>query len=363
MRVRSVECRTLRTEVGENVIPAKGKANRMPPLVLTSVTTEGGVEGDYISYCTPERTVEHGVGMVRDLLVGRDSYDVGAISQELAHVLPFNTHPQVFAAADICLWDINAKAVGLPLYKYLGACRDRIRAYASTVPYPDVDGYVEVISDAVARGCTAAKVHPFGEARRDVELVRALRSEFPGIDLMIDPVCAYNVPDALQVGYVLDELGYFWYENPISDYDLDGLAYLSGKLRTPLAVGEQNYVGFPALREYLKSGVGFYVRSLGEYAGGLTHVLKSAHAAEAFAMNYEIHSYGPPLNLAMYLNVALAVPNCEFAEVIVPETLLAMGMADIPTIGADGCLEAPTRPGLGYRIDRDAVENLTVKVF
>ncbi|MET8953757.1 enolase C-terminal domain-like protein [Streptomyces sp. NPDC004393] len=183
------------------------------------------------------------------------------------------------------------------------------------------------------------------------------------MDLMADPVCAYNLPDALKVGYVLDELGYYWYENPISDYDLDGLAYLSSKLRTPLAVGEQNYVGFPALRDYLKSGVGFYVRSLGEYAGGLSHVLKSAHAAEAFGVYYEIHSYGPPLNLAMYLNVALAVPNCEFAEVIVPESVLSMGMADVLRVNKDDYLEAPKNPGLGYRIDRDAIENLTMKVF
>ncbi|MFJ3305065.1 enolase C-terminal domain-like protein [Streptomyces sp. NPDC086549] len=149
-------------------------------------------------------------------------------------------------------------------------------------PTPTVDGYIKVISDAVAQGYTAAKVHPFGEAKRDVGLVRALRSEFPDIDLMIDPVCAYNLPDALQVGYALDELGYFWYENPISDYDLSGLAYLSSKLRTPLAVGEQNYVGFPALRDYLKSGIGFYVRNLGEYAGGLSHVLKSASRRSSF---------------------------------------------------------------------------------
>ena len=363
MKVKSVEYRTLRTEVGESVIPASGKANQLPPLVFTSVLTEEGVEGNYISYCIPEGTVGYGAELARGLLLGRDSYDVGAISREAAHILPFSAHPQALAAADVCLWDINAKAVNLPLYKYLGACRDKIRGYASTVAYPTIDGYLKAITDAVAEGFTAAKVHPFRNAKRDVELVHTLRSNFPDIDLMIDPVCSYNVPDALEVGYAVDEANFFWYENPISDYDLSGLAYLAGKLKTPLAVGEQNYVGFPALHDYLKSGVGFYVRSLGEYAGGLSHVLKSAHAAEAFGMNYEIHSYGPPLNLAMYLNVALSVPNCEFAEVIVPGTLLSMGMADVPAINKDGYVEAPTNPGLGYRIDRDAIENLTLEVF
>ncbi|MFJ3305064.1 hypothetical protein ACIPSA_18455 [Streptomyces sp. NPDC086549] len=40
-----------------------------------------------------------------------------------------------------------------------------------------------------------------------------------------------------------------------------------------------------------------------------------------------------------------------------------MGMADVPRVGKDGYLEAPKNPGLGYRIDRDAIENLTLKVF
>ena len=87
----------------------------------------------------------------------------------------------------------------------------------------------------MAEGFTAAKVHPFGEAARDIELAKALREEFPHIDLMIDPVCAYTVPDALGVGRVLDDLNLYWYENPISDQDLGGLAFLASKLTTPLS--------------------------------------------------------------------------------------------------------------------------------
>jgi L-alanine-DL-glutamate epimerase-like enolase superfamily enzyme len=105
------------------------------------------------------------------------------------------------------------------------------------------------------------------------------------------------------------------------------------------------------------------VRSLAEYSGGITRMMKSAHACEAFGLNYEIHSYGPTLNLGMYLNVALAVANCEFAEIMVPQNLLSMGMADLPTIDSKGFIAAPQKPGLGYAIDRDAVENLTLQRF
>ena len=174
---------------------------------------------------------------------------------------------------------------------------------------------------------------------------------------MIDPVCAYTLPEALRVGKVLDELNFYWFDNPISDHDLDGLSYLAGKLSVPLAIGEQNFAGFAALHQYLRNTSGFYVRTLAEYAGGVTQMMKSAHACEAFGHNYEIHSYDPPLNLAMYLNVALAIQNCDFLpKIMIPQNLLGIGMADLPTIDEHGYIPAPQKPGLGYDIDRDEID-------
>jgi L-alanine-DL-glutamate epimerase-like enolase superfamily enzyme len=363
MKIADVTLSILRTELGEGVIPTRGAVDKLPQLVLVSVSTAEGIDGNYISYLIPSKAVQHAAEVAKTILVGRDTYDVAALSHEMTSALPPYSNPPALAGADACLWDINAKAANLPLYKYLGAHRHEIRAYASTVAYPTIDGYVDTLRAAVAEGFTAAKFHPFGEAARDIELAKALRDEFPNIDLMIDPVCAYTVPDALAVGRVLDELNFYWYENPISDQDLDGLAFLASKLSTPLSVGEQNFAGFAALRGYLSRPSGFYVRTLAEYAGGITQMMKSAHACEAFGLNYEIHSYGPPLNLAMYLNVALAIGNCDFAEIMVPQNLLSIGMADLPTIDGRGYIAGPQKPGLGYDIDRDKVEDLTLQRF
>jgi hypothetical protein len=49
-------------------------------------------------------------------------------------------------------------------------------------------------------------------------------------------------------------------------------------------------------------------------------------------LNCEIHCYGPTLDLAIHPCVALAIRNCDFAEIIVPQNLLGVGMADLPTI-------------------------------
>src|ERR1700743_1651209 len=277
MKISAVTCSIFQTELGDGVIPTRGAVDKLPQLVLVTVSTAEGIEGNYISYLIPSRAVPHAAEVAKPLRVGRDTYDVAALSHEMTTALPPYSNPPALAGADACLWDINAKAATLPRYKYLGAHRHEIRAYASTVAYPDIDGYIDTLRAAVAAGFTAAKVHPFGEASRDIELAKALREAFPEIDLMIDPVCAYTVPDALAVGRVLDDLNYYWFENPISDQDLDGLALLASKLTTPLSFGEQNFAGFAALRGYLSRPSGFYVRTLAEYAGGTTPMVKCDH--------------------------------------------------------------------------------------
>jgi L-alanine-DL-glutamate epimerase-like enolase superfamily enzyme len=67
----------------------------------------------------------------------------------------------------------------------------------------------------------------------------------------------------------------------------------------------------------------------------------------------------------MYLNVALAIPNCDFAEIMVPQNVLSIGMAaeDLPKVDDGGYIAAPQKPGLGYDIDPDAIENLTLQRF
>ena len=50
---------------------------------------------------------------------------------------------------------------------------------------------------------------------------------------------------------------------------------------------------------------------------------------------------------------------------MVPQNLLCMGMADadLPVVDGEGFIPAPRKPGLGYAIDRDKVENLTIQRF
>jgi hypothetical protein len=83
MKIKNVELSILRTELGQEVIPTKGAVDKMPQLVLVSVSTDEGIDGHYISSLIPSTSVQHAAEVAKALLVGRDTYAVGALSREI----------------------------------------------------------------------------------------------------------------------------------------------------------------------------------------------------------------------------------------------------------------------------------------
>ena len=100
---------------------------------------------------------------------------------------------------------------------------------------------------------------------------------------------------------------------------------------------------------------------VGDAAGGITAMRKTAHLCEAFNRNFEPHSYGTTLVQAAHLHVMLSMKNCDFMEIPVPQGILDVGMKDVIRVEKDGYVSAPTKPGLGYDIDWDTIKKLTVE--
>ena len=59
MKIRDVQLSILRTELNETVIPTQGAVDKLPQLVLVSISTEEGISGHYVSYMIPAKAVEH----------------------------------------------------------------------------------------------------------------------------------------------------------------------------------------------------------------------------------------------------------------------------------------------------------------
>ncbi|MEO7938748.1 MAG: enolase C-terminal domain-like protein [Burkholderiaceae bacterium] len=328
--------------------------------VLLKISTDEGHDGICITWLMSAGEIESAMPGLRKFLVGKDPHDLEAISYKLTDSLRSPT--PVASAVDICLWDLMGKHHGEPIYRLMGAARNRLKAYASTVMYDTVPEYVEIAQKCYDLGYRAFKLHAFGVPDKDIEVCRAVHKVFGGkMDLMLDPVNAYDRLGAFKVGKVLEELDFYWFEAPIADSDLVGLADLTRSFKMPITATESVIEGLRGYPKYLTGNVVDTVRSVGDWIGGITAMKKSAALCEAFNTKYEPHSYGTTLVQAAHLHVMLAIHNCDLFEVPVPEGILDIGMKDVIRVTKDGFVEAPTKPGLGYDVDWEQIKSLTIK--
>ena len=249
---------------------------------LVRLLTDTELEGNYIVWSEvasgrPPALAEV-LRAMKPLVVGEDPLNREKLWYRLG-TLWYGEKGSAFAAIDVALWDLAAKAAGLPLWRYLGGYRDRIRAYASgNVPHDEGD-IVRIARDLKQRGYTAMKLHPI-----PIELCPALRDAVgPDVDLIYDAVFAHGRAEALAVGRELERLRYFWYEAPLPPDDIEGYIDLRRRLDVPLTV---ELIYATQYREFVSRHAVTYLRTLSGIRGGITEMRKVAALCEAFGMSW-----------------------------------------------------------------------------
>src|SRR5207253_1876475 len=121
--------------------------------------------------------------------------------------------------------------------------------------------------------------------------------------------------------------------------------------------------GFTAYAPWITSQATDYLRGDVAVKGGITALVKTAHLAEAFHMNYEVHHGGNSLNNVANLHVIMAIKNCEFFEVLLPAPAQKYGLVEDIEVDRSGLVHAMSSPGLGARIDFDLIEKKKTAVL
>jgi L-alanine-DL-glutamate epimerase-like enolase superfamily enzyme len=227
-----------------------------------------------------------------------------------------------------------------------------------------VPAYAEEAARFKADGWTAYKIHPPTDPAVDIEVCRAVRKAVgDGFRVMLDSTWSYDYPAALRVGRVAEELGFYWYEDPLADDDLYNYVKLKQQLRIPILATEYSPGGFTAYAPWILERATDYLRGDVAVKGGITALVKTAHLAEAFHMNYEIHHGGNSLNNVANLHVLMAIKNSELFEVLLPAAAQKYGLARDIEPDREGMVYAPTGPGLGADIDFALIERKKVAVL
>lgn len=192
------------------------------------------------------------------------------------------------------------------------------------------------------------------------EVRKAVGDEFV---LMHDPVQMYNRFEALTVGRLLDELDYLWFEDPIRTNDAEGLIELVSKLNAPIHVGEFIY-SIADYADYIQRRALGAVRLISDNVGGISGSMRVGLLADAHGLECAPHNWGNEFDMMVAFQLELALPNAYWFEVPHP-----VEWTDRPyikykfRIDSEGYIPAPTEPGLGYPLDRDALDKMTKQVL
>ncbi len=181
------------------------------------------------------------------------------------------------------------------------------------------------------------------------------------MDLMLDPFCAIRTfGEALKLGWACDEQKFFWYEDPYKDGGVSAHAHrkLRQLIKTPLLQLE-HVRGLEAHVDFIAAEATDFVRGDAIYDGGITGIMKIAHAAEGFGLDVELHVAGPAQRHLMasmrntnYYEMGLLHPKAgPFSPPIYKD-----GYRDaIDAIDENGCVDVPEGHGLGAEIDWDFI--------
>lgn len=257
------------------------------------------------------------------------------------------------AAVDMALWDIVGKAAKMPVYRLLGGYRTSLPTYDMCGWYYDNDDdlsqYQKQIHSALDEGFHAVKIKVGRYTLDDdVKRIRAAQSLL-GKErrLMVDANQKFNFTDALTRGRVYQELGCFWYEEPMMPHEKHEFGALAQALDMRIATGENLYGKYDFL-DLLRNGGADVVQPDNRRAGGVSEWMEIGAIADAF--NVELASHGgAPTNMHMLL----AMPNAIYME----SGSLKNDTTHVETLRlVNGEIPAPEDPGMGNELRREFID-------
>jgi len=285
---------------------------------------------------------------------------------------------RTLAVVDCALWDLAGRAVQLPVYKLLGASRDKVKAYASTMCGDDLPGGLDT-PDAFAafalqckrRGYRSFKLHTWQpplpgapDVKRDVAACAAVREAVGDeMDLMIDPFHYYSRMEALKLAKALERLNFHWMEEPMDEHSISSYVWLTEQTALTI-VGPETAEGKLHTRaEWIVRGAADVSRGGVGDVGGITPLMKVAHLCEAHGMAMEVHG-GGAANL--HALCAMSIPGeyyergllHPFVDYERPKPWL--NAVDDP-MDSDGCVHVSQAPGLGQEINFDYIRDNLIR--
>src|SRR5947208_3443629 len=148
------------------------------------------------------------------MVVGREFEAAANVWNSFAKV---RGHRMAKAAIETACWDLEAKRLGVPLWRHLGGTCAEIECGVSIGIQDSVEQLFEKIATELAAGYKRIKIKI--SPKWDYEVVKAVRERFGDIQLMADANSAYTLRD-VDLFKRIDEFGLMMFEQPLTYDDM-----------------------------------------------------------------------------------------------------------------------------------------------
>lgn len=278
------------------------------------------------------------------------------------------------AGVEIALWDILGKVAKQPIHKLLGSCRDRIKAYPSTLSLRKPGEDARLAVDYLEQGFRGIKLRLHRpRLKEDISMVRSVRDAVgDDMEIMVDanqarlyygdtdPCLHWTLSIAQRAARELEKLDVLWLEEPLNAMDTEGYKQLAQSVDIPIAGGE-GVTDLQRFRDMIISGGWDIIQPDDVHCGGILSCMKVAHLAEA-------HNKLCILAHVRWAGLQLlgAIPNCTYFEWMHDPPQDWMMFTDKilkePITFKDGEVIIPQGPGLGIELDEEKIAKYRIKV-
>jgi galactonate dehydratase len=302
---------------------------------------------------------------VKHLVIGMDPRNIHEIFHKL-YLTAFLKVTPAMAGIEMACWDILGKSLGVPVHSLLGGkIRDNVRVYANGWYSGDrtPEGFGEKAAEVVAKGYTALKFDPFGDAhmqlsrketRETKALIGAVRDAVgDDVDILIEAHDRFSTYAAIEIGNWLKDYDVTWFETPVLSTDVSALVEVARRIPVRMIAGERMHA-IHEFGEFLSHNVTDVINPEPLGVGGIWRSLQIAGIAEAHHAEIALHNAESPFKTMVALHIDAVTPNVfiqecfdDFLEPWVGDVLQGFHRVE------DGHLSMPTAPGIGVTLNED----------
>jgi len=273
----------------------------------------------------------------QNLLSNLDPFDNQEFQARIA-TIPGNNQAGK-AGLDMALWDLRAKLVDLPLYKFLGLSASRTPKTSYTIGIADLETMKTKTLIALERGYDILKVKLGTD--NDIQIMETIRKSAPQAKIRVDANAAWSLEQAIKTLNEIKDFDIEFVEEPLK-LESSPSDYLSlfEQSSIPLMADEscKTLEDIPHCAKYFHS-----INLKHTKTGGLTEAIRMIHSARAHNLKIMLGCFTETsISITAFAHLS---PLVDFADL--DGSLL---LKQDPYCGVEfinNQIKLPDRPGLG----------------